>query len=226
VSSIVALEDIELIPVLELAPYDFRADDRPMPPGIVQDMPEEWYRYWLGSLADSGITGLMPIYRGSWNVPTSEFTDPTMLGRVLEVTFQKRLEAEFPPDWGPLHGGLALRCQSQSVVAEPGCCADLGDIAGWRKIAGYRQAEWRLLPIGHPSQSVLYRAPRLIISDRHEAVWPPAARWAVCPDQLQVALVPAEIELERFAGQIAGALPSRYQADAHRMGRILAGLNE
>jgi hypothetical protein len=227
VHSVVVLEDIELIPVLELEPTVFAADDRPLPSGTCQDMREEWCRYWLDSLADSGITGLMAVERGSWNVPTSEFTDPTLLGRVLEVIFQKRLEGELPPDWGPLNGGLALRCQSQSVLIEPGCCADLGDVAGWRKVVGYRQAEWRLLPIGHPSQWVLYRTPRLIISDLHEAVEPPpTARWAICPDQLQVALVAAEIELERFAGQIAGALPSRYEADARRMGRTLAGLNE
>ena len=69
-SSIVALEDIELIPVVELAPYDFGADARPMPSGYYQDVPDDWYRYWLDSLADFGITGLTPVQCGSWNVPT------------------------------------------------------------------------------------------------------------------------------------------------------------
>jgi hypothetical protein len=224
-NSIIELEDIELIPVLELAPSDFRADDRSMPSGCYQEMPEEWYRYWLGSLADSGITGLTAIYRGSWNVATSKFTDPALLRRVLEVTFQQRRENELPPDWGPLHGGLALRCQLQNVVIEPGCCADLGDAAGWRKVAAYRQAQWRTLPIGHPSQWVSYRAPRLVISGLTESDQP-TARWTVCPDQLQVALVAAEVELEQFAERIVCALPPGYKADERLMARRLAGLHQ
>lgn len=70
---IVVLEDIELIPVVELEPSVFAANDRSLPSSMYEDMPEEWYRYWLESLADSGIAGLMPVQRGSWHVPTSEF---------------------------------------------------------------------------------------------------------------------------------------------------------
>jgi len=45
VSSIVVLEDIELIPVLKLEPFRFAAGDRSAPSGIYEDMPENWYRY-------------------------------------------------------------------------------------------------------------------------------------------------------------------------------------
>jgi hypothetical protein len=223
VSSIAVLEDIELIPVLELVPSDFSTDDRPSPSGPYENMPDEWHRYWVESLADSGIAELTPVQRGSWNVPTSEFTDPALLRRVLEVIFRRRVEGEAAPDWGPLNGGLALRCRSQNVLVEPGCCADLGNAAGWRDAAGYREAEWRTLWIGHPWLSVQYLAPRLIISDRHEAE-PPVARWAIGPDLLEAALVPAEIELERFARRIGDALPSGYEGDPGLTGRKLAGL--
>src|SRR5262245_25025389 len=57
VPNIVELVDIEMIPVLQLAPYDFGADGRPVPSRPYDEMPDEWYRYWLGSLADSGVTG-------------------------------------------------------------------------------------------------------------------------------------------------------------------------
>jgi hypothetical protein len=62
--SIVVLEDIELIPVVQLEPFVFASDDRSLPSGRYQDMPEEWHRYWLESLADSGIAGLMPVQSG------------------------------------------------------------------------------------------------------------------------------------------------------------------
>jgi len=225
VSSIVVLENVELIPVVKLEPFRFAAEGRSAPSGIYEDMPEEWYRYWLVSLADSGITGLTPVERGSWHVPTSEFTDPELLGRVLELIFQQLSEAGFSIDLEclPLDGGLALRCRSQNALIEPGCCGDLGNVAGWRNAVGYRQGEWHPLWIGHPSLSTLYRAPRLIISSPHDAE-DPTSRWAVCPDQLQVAIEGAEIELERFAGRIAEALPPAYEADPHLLGRKLAGL--
>ena len=224
--SIVVLEGIELIPVVNLEPFRFAAGDRLAPSGIYEDMPEQWYRYWLHSLADSGIRDLMPIERGSWHVPTSEFSGPIPLGRLLEVIFQNLLKAAFSIDLHclPLDGGLALRCQCQNVLVEPGCCGDLGDLESWREVVGHRQAKWRPLWIGHPALSVLYRAPRLIISSPHDGEYP-TARWAVCPDQLRVALDTAEVELERFARQIAGVLPSDYKAESRLMGRKLAGLN-
>src|SRR5262249_14990161 len=111
VSSIVVLQDIELIPVLKFEPYQFAAEGRPSPSGFYEDMPEEWYRYWVESLADSGISGLMPVERGSWHVPTSEFTDLARLRRVLEVIFRNLEEAGFSIDLEclPLLGGIALR---------------------------------------------------------------------------------------------------------------------
>jgi hypothetical protein len=210
---------------VELEPTLFGADGRSLPSRTYQEMPEEWYRYWLESLADSRVTGLTPIQRGSWHVPTSAFTDTAVLRRVLEVIFQNRLEKELEPVWGPLIGGLALRCQSKNVLIEPTCCGDLANIAYWREAAGYRQAKWHPLWIGHPSLSVLYRAPRLIISSPHDAE-PPAASWAVCPDQLEAAVAAAQIELEQFAEQIARALPSAYEADAHLISRTMAGLGQ
>jgi hypothetical protein len=224
VSSIVVLDDIELIPVLKFEPFQFAAEDRSSPSGIYEDMPEEWYRYWLESLADSGITGLMPIYRGSWHVPTREFTDPALLGTVLELIFRNLSEAGFSIDLEcvPLLGGLALRYQTQ-VLIEPGCCADLSDIAGWRRAVGYRQARWENVSNGHPWVSARYDAPRLILSDPHEGQYPLTARWAVCPDQLRDAVVAAEVDIERFAGLITSAMPSGYEVDAHQLGRKLAG---
>jgi hypothetical protein len=52
----------------------FATDDRPFPCGLHRDQPQEWHRYWLESLAEAGITGLVPVQDGSWHVPTSGFT--------------------------------------------------------------------------------------------------------------------------------------------------------
>jgi len=229
VPNIVELVDIEMIPVLQLAPYDFGADNRPIPSRPYDEMPDEWYRYWLGSLADSGVTGVRPVYRGSWNVPTTEITDLALRRSVLEVIFRKRRETELGMEassvWWPLYGGLALYCKSENVVIEPGCCADLSGEARWHEVVDYKEAAWWPLPIGHPTQWVQYRAPRLIISSVQETT-DPIARWAVCPERLRGALVPALAELERFAERMAGALPFNYEGEALLVGRKLAGLAE
>jgi hypothetical protein len=36
-------------------------------------------------------------------------------------------------------------------------------------------------------------------------------------------VIAAEVEMQRFAGQITAAMPSRYAVDAHQLGRKLAG---
>jgi len=225
VSSIVVLDEIELMPVVKFEPFNFGADDRSMPPRPYQEMPEEWYRYWLDSLADSGITGLMPVERGSWHVPTREFTDPALLRRVLELIFQNLSKAGFSIDLEcmPLLGGIALRCQSQ-VLIEPGCCADLGDLAGWRKAADYRQLEWQSVSNGHPWVLARYDPPRLILSEPQVGSHAPTPRWAVCPDQLRDAAVAAAVEIERFSDEITGAMPSSCEVDPRKLGRRLAGL--
>jgi hypothetical protein len=151
VSSIAKLEYVELIPVLQCEPCRFAAEDRLSPAGTYDDMPEEWHRFWRDSLADSGITGLTPIEWGSWHVPTSQFTDTPLLNRVLEAIFHDFMKTGLSIDLEclPLLGGLALRSQSR-VLVEPGCCADLGDLAGWRKAVDYKQVEWQSVSNGHP----------------------------------------------------------------------------
>ena len=226
VSSIVKLEDVELIPVLQCEPFRFAAEDRLPPAGTYKDMPEEWDRYWRKSMADSGIKGLTPIEPGSWHVPTSQFNNTALLNRVLEAIFHDLTETGFDIDLEcmPLLGGLALRSQSQ-VLVEPGCCADLGELAGWRKAVDYRQVEWRSVSNGHPWVLARYDPPRLILSEPQEGLHAPTPRSAVCPNQLRDAAVAAAVEIERFSDEIIRAMPSSCEVDPRRLGRRLAGLN-
>jgi hypothetical protein len=226
-SGIVVLDEVELIPVVELAPVAFATQERTSPSRSFREVPEEWHRYWLDSVADSGLTGLTPVQRGSWHVPTTEFADPDRLRRLLEVIFREEggiRSLPDPEDVLPLNGGLALSSPSQGVAVEPTCCADLGNVADWRHVVECREAVWQTLWIGHPWLSVMFQAPRLMISEPHESETP-IARWALVPEQLERALVTAEAELERLAERIAAIPPLRdYGGDPKLMGRRLAGL--
>lgn len=226
-SGIVVLEEVELIPVVELEPAAFATQERTSPSGSFREVPEQWYRYWLDSVADSGLMDLTPVQRGSWHVPTTEFADPDRLRRLLKVIFREQGGIQSlpdPDDMLPLNGGLALSSPSQGVAVEPTCCADLGNVADWRHAVECREAVWQMLWIGHPWLSVMFQAPRLMISEPHESDRP-TARWAVAPEQLERALVAADARLEQFAGHIAAVLSSLgYGGDHNLMGRTLAGL--
>jgi hypothetical protein len=145
----------------------------------------------------------------------------------LEVLFREGgVEALSDPDASPvLSGGLALRRpDSGEVLVEPGCCSDLGDLADWRAAARHREAEWRMVWIGHPWVSVRYRQPWLVLSQAHESA-EPEERWAFRPDHLERALAVAAAELESFAGRLAAVLPLLgYPGEPLSLARRLAGL--
>jgi hypothetical protein len=227
--NLMVLEGIQLVPVLEVEPCKFSTQTRQSPSGTFWDVPEEWLRYWVDSLADSGIEGLLPLRLGSWHVPTVNFGVATNLQKFLEKTFQEwgGIDSLSDPDCKPvLDGGLALQCPASDVLIEPGCCADLGDAKNWNEAAAYREAEWQTLWIGHPWLSVRYQPPWLVVSERHESDTP-SDRWAVFPEELGRAADDAKTELERFAGELALVLPVLgYREDPMVMGRKLAGLCE
>lgn len=227
--SLIVLEGLQLVPVVELEPLKFSTRSRESPSGRFLDVAEDWFRYWTDSLADSGITGLQPVRRGSWHVPTMNFDIATNLHIFLEKTFQEwgGIDSLSDPDYKPvLNGGLALQCPASNVLIQPGCCADLGDAKNWIDAAAYRGATWQTLWIGHPWLSVRYQPPWLILSGEHESD-SPTARWAVSPVELSCAAEDAKAELERFAGVLAAILPTLgYREDPVLMSRKLAGLCE
>jgi hypothetical protein len=224
--SLAVLHDVRLVSVLELEPGRFTARERPLPSGSGREVPHEWDRYWRDALADAGIVGLTPLRPGSWHVPTNQLQDRTMLGLILAATLESWGGAESltDPDGKPvLDGGLAL-CQADEVLAEPACCADLGNLADWREAAAYRGPEWRMLWIGHPWLSVRHEHCWLVLSGPHESD-SPVARWAVSPEDLDAAVDQAQTGLEDFAARLLPAVAAVVgDGSARRIARKLTGL--
>ena len=222
----VVLESVELVPVLEVEPQRFATRDRAWPPGSRYELPDEWHRYWLDSLADAGVVGLEPLAPGSDHVPTAALAAP-VLETVLRAVIGhwSGVETLSDPDGDPvLNGGLALRRPGGPVLVEPGCCSDLRTLSDWREAAGYRGAGWKVVWIGHPWVSVRYQEPWLVLSQRHEGE-DPADRWAVRSDELRRAVAAAGAELGRFVACLAALLPALgYREAPEPMARRLAGL--
>jgi len=224
-ANLIVLQDLDLVPVLELEPMKFATREHPLPSGTGPEMPEAWHRYWLDSLADSGIMGLEPLPPGSWHVPTQRLSDPALLHRFLTVIIEEWGGTDIftDPDSKPvLNGGLALFSGGE-LIARPTCCSDLGNLCDWRQATASRGANWQMLWIGHPWLSVRYELPWLVISDLHESDMP-TSRWAVNPDDLHQAVADAENELQAFALRMQPVLEAMGVVDVERNARRLAGL--
>jgi hypothetical protein len=219
------VEGIELTPVIELTPGTFSTRERTLPSGSGRDLPDEWHRYWLDSLADSGVVGLKPLWPASWLVTTRQLTDGDVVGRILSANVRDwgGLEALSDSENRPvLDGGLAL-CHNGEVLVAPGCCGDLGNLSEWRGAAAYRQPDWKIVWTGHPWLSVRYDAGRLVFSEPHESDTP-TGRWLVRPEELVRAVAAAEVELEDFARRLEPVLEPMGVAEVRRNARRLAGL--
>ncbi len=110
-AALISLDEIDLLPVVELEPAKFTTRERPLPAGSFRDVPAEWPRYWLDSLGDSGVVGLTPLRPGSWHLTTRQLTNPATLARILDVIVRDwgGPEALADPDGRPvLCGGPAL----------------------------------------------------------------------------------------------------------------------
>jgi hypothetical protein len=199
------LEASKLIPLIELDPSLFRKADR-SPPDIGSEDTAGWERYWLDSLADSGIVGLKP-FLGYWLVAVSDLVHPQHLARLVEVwidrceawagdTSDDGTRAVNLDELGPLNGGYCLQAHGEGWV-EPGCCSDLGNIEEWAKASVYRSEAWEMVWIGHPWVSVRYSEGLLVFSKPHESNFPDD--WfAIEPGALNLAVDFARVKLEQF----------------------------
>ncbi len=226
-SDIIELHGVTLTPVIELEPGPFSKRTLEFPTGPVSEMPDAWQDYWLASLSVSEISGVRPIYPGSWHVSTSSLTE-SQLEKILHVIIDEwgGVSELNDPDSRPvLSGGLALSSSDRTEIA-PNCCGDLGDIENWKEAASFRKSEWEMLWIGHPWLSMKYPEPLLILSDLHESNQP-VERWMVEPNEIREAVDAAEVELIRFSAMIASILKAwDYDGDTAEVSMRLAGLDQ
>lgn len=219
----VTLRSPELVPVVEVSPLRFSSRAIPKTAGA-----DEWHENWRLCLADAGITDMAPVRVGSWYVPTVYFTNALQLRAFLRVTieemggFEKIISED---EVQRLDGGFALRDAPSDTLIEPGCCGDFSNLSEWKIAAAYRAPGWETLWIGHPWLSVRYECPNLILSHPHESP-PPVESCLLLPDELDRAIVAAEIEVRRFKIAVAqGLVELGYQGDTDVLADGLVGLH-
>jgi hypothetical protein len=222
----VHLTDLALEPVIELEPGRFAQRERLFPAQAGEEAPDEWDRYWLASLADSGVVGVQPLRPGSWRVRTRELTDSIILERIARVLLSawEQIDDLVAPDSDPvLSGGFALMAGGR-LMLEPTCCGDLRGLDDWQEASEYRGSDWNMVWIGHPWVSTRFDGDKLLISALHESE-PPVARYSLDPNCLANAVIVARGEAERFSRRLETAVEPIFGRDlAPRMSRQLSGL--
>src|SRR4051812_36241636 len=126
-SDLITLRDpIDLVPVLELEPWNYARPERSSPARVD---PEVFHEYWKASLEDAGIVGLEPLEVGSWFVPLDGIRASRILRLIVERWLGENgddLDEAIDGVCG-LSGGAALRSEGRTIV-KPSCCACLDDI--------------------------------------------------------------------------------------------------
>ena len=112
----------------------------------------------------------------------------------------------------------------ETVLVEPGCCSDLGDVSNWKTAVNSTASDWSMLWIGHPWLSYRSYETFVEISGTHESD-APVGRWKISPAELDRAFSVAVAEQVAFAERVATVLPKLGCTIApHAMARKLAGL--
>jgi hypothetical protein len=218
------LDGLDLLPVLEFDPAEYRDPDRE-PPGVNTDADAAAYqRYWYDSLADAGIVGLNSLNESSY-VSIRDVIEATTLARLaatrIDRPYARPRIGEFVEldHLGPLGGGYVLRSWGK-IKAWPGCCSDLGNLSSWESARAYRGESWEMVWIGHPWISVRFDEGRLILSEPHESD-EPVAQFSIDPKALALAIDSARVAIEQFEDRlvpvIEGLVPSSQVQDIVRI---------
>jgi hypothetical protein len=202
-----------LVPVLEMTAGTYSTRERPLPEGSGLENPAGWLQWWKESLADSGITGLVPMPTGHSLVALSQLTP-----EVISVILRRELA---DTNWildelTALSGGYVLQLGSTSLP--PSCCGDLSNLHEWRTAAEHTSEAWQMLWIGHPWSHVRATGSLLHLAEPSERSEPSglADALSIERDELRAAIAVAAEELARFADvltplveEVGPAVPAR-----------------
>lgn len=132
-------QHIQLIPVIELSPFDFQNNNYETPNLSLKESPDAWENFNQKCYFDSGLLNPTPIYTGSWLFDLEQF-DKQQLTIILKAIFKNEEEKELleifkePIEFAPFFCGGYLFTVDNRILAEPGCCCGLESIMDWKAV--------------------------------------------------------------------------------------------
>lgn len=133
------MHHIELIPVIELEPHNYKKGNYDSPNKSISEVPEAWEAYNQKAYADAGLYNAKAIKTGSWLFELEQF-DKAQLTIILTSIYEQEekdhLKEIFrdPKEYAPYFcGGFAFKV-SNKIKALPGCCCGLESIEDWKEV--------------------------------------------------------------------------------------------
>lgn len=139
---------MELINTIEISPYDYANNEYASPNGRLSELPDEWNAFWLKCISDKNLGNLKAIKKGAYLADMDSIGEHE-LEEILKKELQEVELEEFEDQVSILSGGIAIK-ENNSVLIEPTCCGDIGNIVGWESIVETESKGWTQLWIGHP----------------------------------------------------------------------------
>ena len=191
---------VVLVPVLELDPFQYAAEDRVTPDAACD--PRSRRQHWLDSLQDAGITGLTP-WPDTRLVPVEQLVETSTLRAILRVEFADVTVDDALEELGALSGGFVLSHTHGAIL--PSCCGDLGNLAEWQMAADHVAADWKDVWIGHPWTHVRSEGETLVFTEPREShATEELVEVARMPrHDLQTAIATAARQLDAFGARLA-----------------------
>lgn len=131
----------QLLPVIELEPFDYRNEDSNYTsPGVSsKENPGAWEEYNQRCYSDAGLTNLKPIQKGSWffeitrlSINNLRIILPQLITdhlESIETTMEDMLDNL--EEYAPLISGGMVVVFDEQVLSIPGCCCGLEAINEW-----------------------------------------------------------------------------------------------
>lgn len=149
---------IQLIPVIELEPYDFKKGDYESPLNSSREVPNDWDKYNQKCYQDSGLKNITAIKTGLWHFNIEQF-DPNQLRIILKAIYSKNDDEHLkeifnnPEEFAPYFSGGYVFVANDEVKSIPGCCCGLESIKEWKRIPNEERGEiW----MGHDIDAHIY----------------------------------------------------------------------
>lgn len=132
-------QKIQLIPVIELEPYDFKKGNYKSPSLNLNEAPKDWENYNQKCYKDSGLINLSSIRMGSWlfNLGQLDKSQLTIILKAIYNNTEKEHLLEIfkdPQEYAPFFCGGYLFTINEKIIAEPGCCCGLESISDWKDV--------------------------------------------------------------------------------------------
>jgi hypothetical protein len=213
---------IELIPAISLV---VEGDDLPALRQI-DYVHDSWFSWcedrtrWRADLRNA--LGLRP-----WPALGGLFAlDDTESSRLLNIVYDHVRTAAAEFGWSPfLDGGLVLVVDSRSFAA-PTCCVDLEEgVRDWKALCVDWPSTWTSVESGHPGVLARRLGDRVQFSPQADDFDDPIPVAVDVPFvSLHRALGAALASIDAFALRLGSEFERRGIEDAHRLGRLVAGL--